>query len=91
VNAVEITDAVQLVGPPRWSETVTKPSEPDMVLEVVDATCEPSETPVVGALIESAPAVRVKEAGVDALAGTTMPMLSALTVARRIMNLRTKG
>ena len=74
MNAVEITDAVQVVVPPRWSDTVTAPSEPDIVLEVVDATCEPSEMPAVGALIESVPDVRVKDAGVEAPAGRTMPM-----------------
>ena len=80
---MEITDAVQVVVPPRWSETVTAPSEPDITLEVVDAICEPSETPAVGALIESVPDVRVKDAGVEAPAGTTMATVTAPSDARK--------
>jgi hypothetical protein len=70
VNAVEITDAVHVVTPPRWSDTVTRPSGPVIVLAVVDAICDPSETLAVGALIESPPAVSVNEVGVSAPAGT---------------------
>jgi len=77
VNAVEITDAVQVVGPPRWSEMVIAPSEPDITLEVVDATCDPREIPAVGALIERVPVVRVKEAGVEAPAGKATPIVTA--------------
>src|ERR1700678_606583 len=64
-----MTDAVQVVVPPRWSETVTSPSEPLIVLKTVDATCDPSDTPTVGALIDRTPAVRVKVAWVAAPAG----------------------
>jgi hypothetical protein len=88
VNAVEITDAVQVVVPPRWSETVTAPSEPDITLEVVDATCEPSETPAVGALIESVPDVRVKDAGVEAPAGRTRPTVTAPSAVRKRAHFR---
>ena len=38
---------------------------------------------MVGALIESVPEVSVKDAGVEAPAGTTMQMLKALSVAPR--------
>ena len=44
MNAVEITDAVHVVTPPRWSETVTAPSEPVIVLELFETACDPSET-----------------------------------------------
>jgi len=84
-----MTDAVHAVVPPRWSETVTGPREPDIVLDEVEATCDPSETPVVGALIESVPDVNVKEAGVEALAGRPMPMLKALSPTTGRTNLRT--
>ena len=83
VNAVEITEAVQVVGPPRWSDTTTVPSEPDIVLEVVDAICVPSETAAVGALIERVPDVNVNDAGVEALAGSTMPIATATAMERR--------
>ena len=69
MNAVEITDAVQVVVPPRWSETVTTPSGPDMVLEVTEETCEPRETPAVGVLMDSVPATNWKVAGVAEPAG----------------------
>ena len=62
-----------------------------MVLETVDATCEPSETPTVGALIERVPDVSVKEAGVEAPTGTTMPimpMLKALSATEKKTVLR---
>jgi hypothetical protein len=85
---VEIADAVQVVVPPRWSETVTAPSEPDITLDVVDATCEPSEIPAVGALIESVPDVRVKDAGVEAPAGRTKPIVTAPSAARRNKHFR---
>jgi hypothetical protein len=48
---------------------VTSPSEPLIVLKTVDATCDPSDTPTVGALIDRTPAVRVKVAWVAAPAG----------------------
>ena len=44
MNAVEITDAVQVVTPPRWSETVTTPSEPVIVNELFETGCDPSDT-----------------------------------------------
>jgi hypothetical protein len=66
VNAVEMADVVHVVAPPRWSTTVTTPSEPDIELAVVEATCEPNETLAVGALMDNAPAVRVKVVGVAA-------------------------
>ena len=65
--------------PPRWSETVTRPSWPEIVLEVVEAVCEPSETLLVGALIDSAPAVSVKVVGVSAPAGRAIMAASAAT------------
>jgi hypothetical protein len=80
VNAVEITDTVQLVAPPRWSETVTLPSRPEIVLELVEATCDPSDTLPVGALIDNAPAVSVKVAVVSAPAGSTATAASAAQV-----------
>ena len=57
-----MTDAVQLVAPPRWSDTVTTPSEPVIVLELFETGCDPSETLPVGALIDRPPAVSVKVA-----------------------------
>src|ERR1700688_3231423 len=66
VNAVTITDATQLVAPPRWSVTVTTPSRPLIVLALAETTCVPIETLPAGALIESAPAVSVKVAVVSA-------------------------
>jgi hypothetical protein len=89
VKAVEMTDAVHVVGPPRWSETATTPSDPDIVLEVVDATCVPSETPAVGALMESVPDVSVNDAGVEADAGRAIPMVIAAIVATRRTIFRT--
>jgi len=47
-----------------------------IVPDVVDATCEPRDTLAVGALIESAPAVSVKEAGVAAAADKTVMLVS---------------
>jgi len=69
VKADEMTDAVQVVAPPRSSMTVTGPSGPDIVLPVGRATWVPSDTALVGALIDSPPDVRVKLAGVIAPAG----------------------
>jgi hypothetical protein len=89
VNAVEITEVVHVVGPPRWSEMTTAPSEPDIVLEVVDATCVPREIPAVGAVIESVPEVRVNDAGVEAPAGTTMPVVIAPKIVRGRTSFRT--
>ena len=71
-----MTDAVQVVGPPRWSETVTTPSGPLIVLELVDATCDPSDTLAVGALIDNPPAVSEKVAGVIAPAGKAVTAAS---------------
>jgi hypothetical protein len=83
VNAVEITDAVQVVVPPRWSETVTTPSGPDIVLAEVEETCDPSETLAVGELIESVPAINWKVAGVAELAGKALrPARAARVLAR---------
>lgn len=59
------------------------------MLEVVEATCVPNETPVVGALIERVPDVNVKDAGVEAAAGNTAPMARATAVARSTTNFRT--
>jgi hypothetical protein len=36
-----------------------------MLFEVAEATCDPSDTPTVGALMDSAPAVSVKLTGVE--------------------------
>jgi hypothetical protein len=74
VKAVEMTDVVQAVAPPRWSVTVTIPSEPEMVLALVEAVCEPRETLAIGALMDNAPAVSVKVAGVAAPTGTVPAM-----------------
>jgi hypothetical protein len=83
VKAVEITDAVQVVVPPRWSETVTTPSGPDMVLEVTEETCDPSETLAVGVLMESVPAINWKVAGVAEPAGRALtPARAAKELAR---------
>jgi hypothetical protein len=84
-----------VVVPPRWSETVTTPSDPLIVLETVDATCDPRVIGAVGALIESVPAVRVKVAVVAALAGgaTTVAVAvsTAATVLARSTNFRIFG
>jgi hypothetical protein len=85
VKAVAITDAVQVVVPPRWSDTVTTPSKPLIVLERVDATCDPSDTLPVGALIESVPAVRVKLAVVVALAGGAAAVAVAASTAAAVL------
>jgi hypothetical protein len=37
-----------------------------MLVELAEATCEPSDTPTVGALMDRAPAVSVKLTGVEA-------------------------
>ena len=63
---MEIADAVHVVVPPRWSVTVTVPIWPEIVLALVDDTCEPSDTLSVGVLIERAPAVSVNVIGVAA-------------------------
>jgi hypothetical protein len=88
VKAVEITDATQVVGPPRWSETVTTPSEPLIVLEVFETVCVPSETLAVGALIDSPPAVRLNVAGVVAPAGRANAAVSVANEPARRKNLR---
>src|SRR5579863_40820 len=87
-----MTDAVQVVVPPRWSETVTTPSDPVTVVAVVAASCEPSDTGPIGALIDNAPAVRVKVAGVPAVtaapAGRANPTPKMAAVLTRSMNFR---
>jgi hypothetical protein len=88
VNAVEITEATQVVAPPRWSETVTTPSEPEIVLEVFETVCVPSDTLAVGALIDSPPAVRLNVAGVVALAGRANAAVTVASVPARSKNLR---
>jgi hypothetical protein len=87
VNAVTITEATQLVAPPRWSVTVTTPSGPLIVLALDETACDPRETLPVGALIESAPAVSVNEAGVSAAAGSAAMVASAATLAIASKNL----
>jgi hypothetical protein len=69
VKAVTITDATQLVAPPRWSDTVTTPRGPLIVLALLETACDPMDTLPVGALIDSAPAVSVNDAVVSAQAG----------------------
>jgi hypothetical protein len=81
VNAVEITDATQVVVPPRKSETVMSPSGPEIVFAVFDVPCDPSDTLAVGALIVRAPPVTVKVVGVAARAGVAVPSPAA-TAAR---------
>jgi hypothetical protein len=57
-----------------------------MVLESVDATCEPSDTLVVGALIDKAPEVSVKLIGVAADAGrahSSEPISMAVALIRQ--------
>jgi hypothetical protein len=88
VNAVEMTDATQVVVPPRRSETVTSPSGPETLPDVFDVPSDPSDTLPVGALIVSAPPVTVKVAGVAAPAGgavapTRAAVRAAKVVARR--------
>jgi hypothetical protein len=77
VNAVTITDATQLVAPPRWSVTVTTPRDPLIVLELLETACDPIDTLPVGALIDSAPAVSVNDAVVSARAGIAAAKASA--------------
>jgi hypothetical protein len=67
---------------------VTAPSGPLIVLGLVDATCEPSETLAVGALIESAPAVNVNVVGVAAPTGAAAAMASTAKMLARIKKLR---
>jgi len=85
VKAVEITDATQVVVPPRRSETVTRPSGPETVPAVFDVPSVPSDTLAVGALIVSAPPVTVKVVGVAAPAvGTPAAANTPTAPARRI-------
>ena len=91
VNAVEITDAVQVVAPPRWSETVTTPSGPLIVLDVIKETCDPSDTLSVGVLIDNVPASSVKVAGVAAPAGITVVMATVVKAQARRRGFRMKG
>ena len=87
MNAVEITEATQVVAPPRWSETVTTPSEPEIVLELFDTVCVPSDTLAVGAEIDSPPAVRLNVAGVVAPAGRAKAAVTVANVQARRKNL----
>jgi hypothetical protein len=59
VKAVEITEAVHGVVTPRWSEMLTTPSDPLIVMALFETDADPSETLVPGALITSAPGVSV--------------------------------
>ncbi len=59
-----------------------------IVLELVEATCVPSDTLPVGALIDSAPAVSVKLAGVAAPAGRAVATPSVATRMARSKNFR---
>jgi hypothetical protein len=77
VNAVAITEATQVVVPPRKSETVTRPSGPEIVFAVFDVPSDPSDTLAVGALIVRAPPVTVKVVGVAAPAGAAVPSPAA--------------
>jgi hypothetical protein len=86
-----MTDAVHVVVPPRWSVTVTMPIWPLIMLEVVEATCDPRETAAVGALIDSAPAVSVKLTGVAAAAGRAVAAVSVTTVPARTRSFRIIG
>jgi hypothetical protein len=88
VNAVEITEATQVVAPPRWSETVTTPSAPEIVLELFDTACVPSDTLDVGALIDRPPAVRLNVAGVAATAGAATAAATVAKVLARSRNFR---
>src|ERR1700689_1680216 len=76
-----MAEVVQVVTPPRWSVTVTTPSGPEMVVAVVEETSEPRTAFSVGALIESAPAVSVKDIGVMADAGVTFNDIASRTHA----------
>jgi hypothetical protein len=87
VNAVTITEATQVVAPPRWSVTVTRPSWPLIVLGLDETAWDPRETLLVGALIESVPAVSVNEVGVSAAAGSATTVASAATLATASKNL----
>ena len=58
------------------------------MLELFEATCDPSDTLPVGALIESAPAVSVKVAGVAAPAGNAVAAASAAKVLARSKSFR---
>jgi hypothetical protein len=81
VKAVEIADVVQVVAPPRWSVTVTTPSDPEIELDVVEATCDPSDTLADGVLIDNAPAVSAKVIGVAAEAGGVVSVKGSTTSA----------
>src|SRR5688572_21680451 len=59
-----------------------------MVLELFEAPCVPSDTLPVGEVIASAPAVRVKVAGVTAPAGRAVAAASAANVLVRSRNFR---
>jgi hypothetical protein len=88
VNALAITEAVHVVTPPRWSETVTTPSEPLIVLEVFETDCDPSDTVPVGALIDRPPAVNVNVVGVAARADIARRAATAASAATRTMKVR---
>jgi hypothetical protein len=85
---VEITETVQVVAPPRWSETLMTPSGPDMTLDVIEETCEPSETLAVGVLMDSVPATSSKVAGVAEPAGSAVRPAKAVRVLARSKNFR---
>jgi hypothetical protein len=86
VKAVAITLAVQVVTPPRRSETVTAPSAPLMVADELDVVRVPRETLPVGALIVSVPDVSVNVAVVAAETGVapTTPLSKPKQVASTI-------
>ena len=64
------------------------PSEPEIVLELVEATCDPSDTLPVGALIDSPPAVSVKATGVPAPADNAVVVASIAKLIPRNKSLR---
>jgi hypothetical protein len=68
---------------------VTMPSGPEIVLVLVEATCDPSETLPVGALIDNAPAVSVKVAAVVARAGAALPAANAEAAPTSTASMRT--
>ena len=85
MNAVTVTDTTQVVAPPRWSVTVTRPSWPLIVLALLETTCDPSEK-LVGTLIDRPPAVSWKVAVVgSAAAGRAV---AATSVARALASRR---
>jgi hypothetical protein len=59
-----------------------------MLVELAEATCDPSDTPTVGALMDSAPAVSVKLTGVEASAAVLQRMQTAADALARKTDLR---